>query len=219
MVREPDCRMCPLWRTRTRVVKGRGVFPAKVFFIGEAPGIDEDQRGEAFIGRSGVFLQRCIEQAGLTGDAWMENVVACLPLDEDLLPRPPEQDEWEPCKRKVYSDIARSKPRLIVTLGETARRVFGDLMAHETRAIVRYRWYNWFHLPHPARVLREPEDGPLRTRWADGFMLITNWLKVGDGSTWKEPVRKKPEKKGPRRKIVQGRMLKRALGRRKGRKG
>jgi uracil-DNA glycosylase len=119
-----DCTRCPLSAHRTQVVPGEGPLHPLAFFVGEAPGPDEDRLGRPFIGRAGQILRRALRDAGWReDDVWITNVVKCFPFDmnEDRKKiRAPSEDEVAACHDHLANEVRALRPRLIVALGRTA---------------------------------------------------------------------------------------------------
>lgn len=123
------CKRCSLHKTRRKVVLGRGVIPADLLFIGEAPGKSEDLRGEAFIGPSGRVLRLAMKDAtGMAGleetpSFYITNVVACRPCDEKRGPnrQPTDKEAWQ-CWPRLELTEHLVKPKKIVFLGKVAER-------------------------------------------------------------------------------------------------
>lgn len=108
------CQACPLHATRTHAVPGEGPVGARIAFVGEAPGRDEDEQGRPFIGRSGQLLRRTIAEIGLTGDdVFIGNVLKCRPPGN----RDPQPAEIECCRHFLLAQLVLIKPRIVVTLG------------------------------------------------------------------------------------------------------
>jgi len=114
------CTLCGLYRTRKNAVPGEGPYDAKVVFVGEAPGYNEDIQGRPFVGSAGKFLNELLQSAGLKrGDVYIGNVVKCRPPQN----RAPADDEIETCTTHyLQKQITMIKPRLVVALGRTAAR-------------------------------------------------------------------------------------------------
>lgn len=109
------CRDCRLCKGRAQVVVWRGALDADVLFVGEAPGAEEDARGQPFVGRSGQLLDQWIAALGL--DAWcITNVVRCRPPEN----RAPKRDEEEACWRHLGAFLGFVQPRVVVAVGATA---------------------------------------------------------------------------------------------------
>ena len=119
MIRETigDCTRCTLSRRRTNIVFGVGSPDARLMFIGEGPGADEDLKGEPFVGRAGQLLTKIIESMGLKrDDVYIANVVKCRPPDN----RTPLPDEIGTCSPFLFQQIQAIRPRVIVCLGTPA---------------------------------------------------------------------------------------------------
>jgi len=157
-----DCRRCKLWPGRTHVVFGVGNPRAKIMFVGEAPGRDEDAQGEPFVGRAGQLLTDIITKGmGLRrNDVYIANVIKCRPPDN----RDPEPDEVESCEPFLKKQIDLIKPRVIVALGKFAVQTLLRSKVPITR--LRGTWHNYHGIKlmptlHPAYLLRNPGDKKL----------------------------------------------------------
>ena len=115
------CTRCPLAATRTQVVFGVGDPDADLMFVGEAPGREEDLRGEPFVGRSGRLLDRLLdEELGTDRSAvYIANVVKCRPPDN----RDPRPDEIAACRPYLAAQVDLIAPKVVVTLGNFATRL------------------------------------------------------------------------------------------------
>jgi uracil-DNA glycosylase len=160
-----DCTRCRLAGTRTNVVFGVGDPNADLMFIGEAPGRDEDEKGEPFVGRAGQLLTDIIKAMKLTREqVYIANVIKCRPPEN----RNPEPDELEACRPFIRRQVELIRPRVIVTLGR-----FGlQSLTEKSYGIsaVRGQWldYNGVKLMptyHPAYLLRNP--AAKKDVWAD----------------------------------------------------
>jgi len=153
----PDCRRCKLHALgRTQVVFGVGNPDADLMFVGEAPGADEDVRGEPFVGRAGQLLTKIIEAIGMTrGEVYIANVIKCRPPGN----RNPEPDEVERCEPFLFRQIDAVKPKVIVALGKFAAQSL--LKTNDPITRIRGREYAYrsaILMPtyHPAYLLRNP---------------------------------------------------------------
>jgi uracil-DNA glycosylase len=160
-----DCTQCKLAGTRKTVVFGVGNPNADLMFIGEAPGRDEDEQGEPFVGRAGQLLTDIIKAMKLTrDDVYIANVIKCRPPEN----RNPEPDELDACRPFIRRQVEMIKPKVIVTLGK-----FGlQSLTEKSYGIsaVRGQWldYNGIKLMptyHPAYLLRTP--AAKKDVWAD----------------------------------------------------
>ena len=111
-----DCERCPaLVESRSRIVSGVGPADADLVFVGEAPGAEEDARGEPFVGRSGDVLDAALRDVGLSrADVRITNCVRCRPPDN----RDPHAAELDNCRSYLEVELARLDPEMIVTLGK-----------------------------------------------------------------------------------------------------
>jgi DNA polymerase len=113
------CRKCGLGSTRTNAVPGEGHPKARIMFIGEAPGADEDAQGRPFVGRAGQLLDRVIEACGLKrSDVFIGNILKCRPPEN----RDPRPDEIISCLPYLQRQIEIIEPEVIVALGAHAAR-------------------------------------------------------------------------------------------------
>jgi len=151
-----DCRRCRLCERRTQVVFGVGDPFARLLFVGEGPGADEDAQGEPFVGRAGQLLTRMIEAMGLArGQVYIANVVKCRPPEN----RTPLPDEVATCSPFLFRQIAAIRPKVIVCLGTpSAQAVLGTRetitrLRGTFRDVGGYRVMPTFH---PAYLLRNP---------------------------------------------------------------
>jgi DNA polymerase len=152
------CTACRLAQTRTQVVFGVGDPDAEMMLVGEAPGFNEDQQGEPFVGAAGQLLNRLLGEIGLTrDDVYIANVLKCRPPGN----RDPAQDEVDSCKDYLRAQITLIDPKVVVTLGNFATKL---LMRTETGITrLRGRSYSWWQgrvlVPtyHPAAALRSGE--------------------------------------------------------------
>ncbi|MBR2835064.1 MAG: uracil-DNA glycosylase [Coriobacteriales bacterium] len=151
-----DCRLCPLWETRTNIVFGVGNPYARVVLVGEAPGANEDAQGIPFVGRAGALLDRVLEDcAGLhRSDVYIANVLKCRPPNN----RDPKPDEVEVCSPYLREQIRSIWPDIIMTLGNPATHFIlrTDLGITRLRGMV-HKTGHFAVLPtfHPAAVLRD----------------------------------------------------------------
>jgi DNA polymerase len=155
-----DCKRCKLCAQRTNIVFGAGNPTAKLMFVGEGPGADEDAQGEPFVGRAGQKLNEMIRAIGLERkDVYIANIVKCRPPGN----RDPEPDEVGTCSPFLFRQIEIIRPAVIVTLGSPASKTLLDTKAGITS--LRGRWGAFRGVPvmptfHPAYLLRKytPEN-------------------------------------------------------------
>jgi len=146
------CTKCDLCKTRTNAVPGKGNFQSDVIFVGEAPGKNEDQNGEPFIGVAGKKLSVALDEAGISrDDVYITNVVKCRPPNN----RVPTTNERDTCKEYLKQEIAIIKPKLICILGNTAfNSILGGSEITKFRGkVVRKDNLLYFLTIHPAATI------------------------------------------------------------------
>lgn len=168
------CRKCGLCATRKQTVFGQGSPAARLVFVGEAPGADEDAQGLAFVGRAGQLLTRMIDAMGVTRDeVFICNILKCRPPDN----RTPAPDEITACWPHLDAQLRILKPEVIVTLGKPASQTL--LRTDVAISRLRGQWHEYplSGLPgagdsvalmptfHPAYLLRNPAEKA--KSWAD----------------------------------------------------
>jgi len=153
----PACTRCKLHTLgRRQVVFGVGNPQARLMFVGEAPGEDEDKQGEPFVGRAGQLLTKIIEAIGMTREqVYIANVIKCRPPSN----RNPEPDEVATCEPFLFDQLAIIQPRVVVALGKFAAQSL--LRTTEPITKLRGRVFEWRGaslIPtfHPAYLLRNP---------------------------------------------------------------
>lgn len=151
-----DCRACQLCQTRTNIVFGVGNPHARVMFVGEAPGKNEDLKGEPFVGRAGENLNSILSLAGLTRDEiYIANVLKCRPPAN----RNPAADEVLACSPYLREQIRSIWPDIIVTLGNPATHFVLKTEIGITKLRGRFHQMGHFTVMptfHPAAALRNP---------------------------------------------------------------
>lgn len=171
-----DCKRCKLSTTRTTIVFGEGNPDARVMFIGEGPGKDEDLQGRPFVGRAGVLLTAIIEKGMRLRreDVYIANVVKCRPTVDMAFvrDRPPDDEETAACGGFLKKQIEIIRPEVIVTLGNPSTKYLLGLKAGITK--VHGMWFTYEGIPvmptyHPSFVLRNGGDAsPLKKDvWED----------------------------------------------------
>lgn len=151
------CRKCGLAATRTKAVPGTGSAQARICFVGEGPGREEDLLGIPFVGQAGRLLDRMLAAEGLPrSDCYITNIVKCRPPNN----RVPEASEVTACSLYLYAELAVIEPDVICLLGNTALRFFfGDRYTiGQVRGTVLIKDQQRF-MPtyHPAAALRNPQ--------------------------------------------------------------
>ncbi len=153
------CTACELCKTRNRTVPGIGDARAEWMFVGEAPGAEEDAKGEPFVGQAGKLLDNMLAALGMRRDrqVYIANVLKCRPPNN----RAPTTEESEACRHYLDRQIALIRPKLIVALGRSAATTLLNVDA--TIASLRGRVHRYRGVPlvvtyHPAYLLRTLPD-------------------------------------------------------------
>jgi DNA polymerase len=204
-----DCTRCKLSQARTNIVFGVGDPHARIMFVGEGPGADEDAQGEPFVGRAGQLLNNMINAMGIRReDVYIGNVVKCRPPQN----RTPERDECDTCGPFLMRQISIVRPEIIVALGATAAKFL--LGASDSMANLRGHIYDFHptglssnaahpapeHDPsfttklvvtyHPAYLLRDPRQK--KETWLD-LQMVMKYL----GMSLPKRVEAKPDEAKP----------------------
>ncbi len=160
-----DCTRCPLFQGRTQIVHTEGNRQARLMFVGEAPGADEDIQGRPFVGRAGQLLTKIIEAIGFKREeVLIGNVNRCRPPGN----RPPSTEEAAMCKPFLLREIAAVQPDVIVVLGNTAMKNLLDTREGITKLRGNFQDYKGIKVMptfHPAYLLRDPSKK--RETWED----------------------------------------------------
>jgi uracil-DNA glycosylase family 4 len=166
-----DCTRCKLHlQGRKQIVFGVGNPNADLMFIGEAPGADEDTKGEPFVGRAGQLLTNMIKAMGLQReDVYIANIIKCRPPGN----RTPERDECDTCSPFLMRQIDVVKPKIIVALGAIAAKTL--LAVSAPMSELRGRWFDFRGTRlavtyHPAFLLRDPRQK--KETWKDLQMVM-----------------------------------------------
>jgi DNA polymerase len=165
-----NCARCRLSEKRKTVVFGEGAPNARVMFIGEGPGAEEDRTGRPFVGQAGQLLGRMIVAMGFQrGQTYIANVVKCRPPGN----RDPKDDEIAACSEFLDRQVELIRPDVIVALGRfAANRLTGT---DKPLGALRGRWSHYKGVPllatyHPAYLLRTPKDK--RKVWQDLKLVL-----------------------------------------------
>lgn len=160
-----ECTRCPLAAGRTHIVHSEGNRQARLMFVGEAPGADEDASARPFVGRAGQLLNKIIEAIGLRReDVLIGNVNRCRPPQN----RTPTLEEAKTCKPFLLREIAVVRPEVIVVLGNTAMKNLLDTKEGITKLRGKFQDYKGIKVMptfHPAYLLRDPSKK--REAWED----------------------------------------------------
>jgi uracil-DNA glycosylase family 4 len=164
-----ECVRCPLHAGRTNIVHTEGNRKARLMFVGEAPGADEDMQARPFVGRAGQLLNKIIEAIGMKReDILIGNVNRCRPPQN----RTPTLEEAKTCKPFLLREIAIVQPEVIVVLGNTAMKNLLDTKEGITKLRGKFQDYRGIKVMptfHPAYLLRDPSKK--RETWEDMKMV------------------------------------------------
>lgn len=156
-----DCRKCGLCSTRTQVVFGTGPLKTPLMFVGEAPGQDEDLKGEPFVGRAGQLLTNTLKKFGIErSQVFIGNILKCRPPGN----RTPAPDEMAACMPWLQRQIATIQPKLICGLGNIAVQTLLVTKTGITKLrgrVTQAQGVPFFPTFHPAYILRNMSDLPL----------------------------------------------------------
>ncbi|MBQ7504964.1 MAG: uracil-DNA glycosylase [Ruminococcus sp.] len=156
-----DCQKCELCQTRHNVVVGVGNPEAKVMFIGEGPGENEDLQGEPFVGRGGKLLDKMLNAVDLdrNKNIYIANIVKCRPPKN----RDPKPEEQEQCIGWLRNQVKLIDPKIIVCLGRiSAQKLIKDDLRITKEHGVFFKKGKFLMMPmfHPAAILRNPNQKP-----------------------------------------------------------
>jgi uracil-DNA glycosylase family 4 len=168
-----DCTRCRLHQGRNKIVFGTGKPDARLVFVGEGPGADEDEQGIPFVGRAGQLLTQMIENTAAKegillkrADVYICNVVKCRPPGN----RTPEADEMEICGQFLFRQLSAIRPKAICALGSTAAKAL--LGGRDGVTKLRGKWHKWNDIPlmvtfHPSYLLRPYNQDAKKDAWND----------------------------------------------------
>jgi DNA polymerase len=160
-----ECKACGLHRGRNHFVFGEGPPDARLMFVGEGPGFDEDRTGRPFVGKAGQLLEKIIIAMGLQrSDVFIGNIVKCRPPGN----RTPFPEEMRMCAPVLERQIEVIQPQVIIALGKTALTYFKQANVSIMR--LRGKYFSWKGIQimptfHPAYILRNP--AAKRDVWSD----------------------------------------------------
>src|SRR5256712_7201721 len=169
-----DCTRCGLCEGRTQVVNTYGNPKARLMFVGEAPGADEDAQGKPFVGRAGQLLTKIIEAIGMKREeVLIGNVNRCWPPGN----RQPTLEEAAICRPFLFREIAAIQPEVIVVMGNTALRNLLEEREGISRVRGKFRDFRGIKVMptfHPAYLLRDPSKK--RETWED-LKIVMDYLE------------------------------------------
>jgi uracil-DNA glycosylase family 4 len=172
-----ECTRCKLAPTRSKLVFGVGAEDAPLMFVGEAPGAEEDRRGEPFVGAAGQLLDRMIAAMGWTRESvYIANVLMCRPPGN----RDPQPDEVSQCLPFLHRKIEVIRPRIIVALGKPATHALLSTTAPISALRGRFHPFRGIKVMptyHPAFLLRSPDRK--RDAWSDLKQVIEELERIG----------------------------------------
>jgi len=164
-----NCKKCRLREQRDKYVIGEGSLDAKIMFVGEGPGRDENRVGRPFVGRAGQLLDKILNSVDISReDIYITNVVKCWPPNN----RNPRQDEIKACFPYLTSQISLINPKIIVTLGNFATKL---LLNEQNKGItaLRGKVFDWVGgikivpMFHPSYLLRNYTVEARKATWED----------------------------------------------------
>ena len=175
-----DCDRCPLHATRNQAVPGVGDGNARLMIIGEAPGVEEDRRGEPFVGRAGKLLDAMLAAIGLNRQqgVYITNVVKSHPPQN----RDPSAREIAACRPWLDAQITLVRPAVILAVGRVATQSLTGSKARMGELRGRWHAFGEADIPllatyHPAYLLREP---PAKAKVWDDLLVLKRFLREAD---------------------------------------
>lgn len=178
-----DCRVCPLWKTGTQTVFGEGSRHAKVVFVGEQPGNDEDLAGKPFVGPAGKLLDKALEEAGINrNEVYVTNAVKHFkwePKGKRRIHKKPNGREIAACRPWLEAELSVLKPKVLVCLGATAAQALlgKDFRVSRQRGqfIQSELAENTVATVHPSSILRAPDE---ETRHREMALFVADLKKI-----------------------------------------
>lgn len=180
-----DCKACDLWKKGTQTVFGEGPRRAKILFVGEQPGNEEDLTGKPFVGPAGRLFDGALEEAGIDRkQTYVTNVVKHFkwePRGKRRIHKKPNAQEINACRPWLEAEIALMKPQVIVALGATAAQALLGAQFRVTKQ--RGEFLESTLAPyvmatvHPSSILRAPDD---ETRRVEYRRFVDDLKKLSD---------------------------------------
>ncbi len=188
-----NCLDCPLSAERTNAVPGEGPNDAKLMFIGEGPGHQEDRQGRPFVGPAGKFLEELLASIGMTREqVFIANMIKCRPPQN----RDPSPEEMSSCSKYLDRQIELLNPDLIVTLGRfSLNRFFPGESITRARGKVRDKdGRSIYPILHPAAALHRQENRSIIVQdFKEIPAVLERLTQSRSGATVPEPTRPEPE--------------------------
>ena len=183
-----DCRACDLWRNGTQTVFGAGPDAARVVFVREQPGNDEDLAGQPFVGPAGRVLDGALEDAGIDRAAvYLTNAVKHFKWEargKKRIHSKPNGREIRACKPWLEAELHALRPRVVVVLGATAAQALLGatfrVTQHRAEFVTAPGGLRVFVTVHPSSILRAPDDETRaleRARFSDDLRVLAAWLR------------------------------------------
>ncbi len=170
-----DCKRCKLHSLRKNIVFGVGNSNARLMFVGETPGAEEDEQGIPFVGKAGQLLTKIIEAIDLKrSDVYIANIIKCRPSSN----RNPEEDEIKTCIPFLEKQIEIIAPEIVCTLGNIATRALLDTDLEVTKLRGRFHERSGLKVMptyHPSYLLRDPSKK--RETWEDMKKVKKEYFK------------------------------------------
>jgi len=188
-----SCQLCPLYKTRRKIVPGEGNPHAEIMFIGEAPGEREDIEGRPFCGPAGKFLDQLLDSIGLQrADVYIANTLKCRPpANRDPLP-----EEKSACRKYLEQQIRAIGPQIVVTLGRHSTETYlpglGGITKLRAKLYRRPNGIYYFPLYHPAAALH---NGSMRQTLLDDFAKLPAAIEKAKAESEKSKVEKIKQEK------------------------
>ncbi|MEM5854841.1 MAG: uracil-DNA glycosylase [Candidatus Aenigmatarchaeota archaeon] len=167
------CKKCGLWKIRKNAVPGEGPSNAKVAFLGQNPGRNEDFQGKPFVGLAGKFLEKLLESIKLKREEiFITGVVKCHTPKN----RRPSKTEIEACKSYTFEQLEVIKPKILVLLGDVAREAFGfeGKISEIHGKVLKKDGRIYFFTFHPAAAMRFPK---IRKLMEEDFLKLKRLIK------------------------------------------
>ncbi|MGC8657428.1 MAG: uracil-DNA glycosylase [Thermoplasmata archaeon] len=165
-----NCKKCILYKTRNNVVIYSGKIGAPIMFIGEAPGKEEDLAGKPFVGRAGKTLNQKIDSLNIVGKYIIVNVLKCKPTNNVY-----KKEYEKACVPYLFKQIELSNPKLIITLGRNAWKLFSPMpLTQMVGKPITLDNVMFFPMFHPAAILHDPRKKDL---WESSWKELKKYIE------------------------------------------